>query len=268
MQKCRRRSFFAEDILQLYLNIGNLQIPSYGFLIALGIVIANTIVLYVLHKMRLDSNDFIILEAYCILGAFFGAKILYLMISHRDIEWNRILELSYFNALMQSGFVFYGGLIGGLLFVFMAGKIHNIIVVPYIKNFIFLIPFIHSFGRIGCFMAGCCYGKPYDGVFAVMFPEGSFAPSGISLFPVQLLEAMILMAIALLLLYLQAKIHWYYTVETYLILYGITRFLTEFLRYDEARGVFANLSTSQWISIGIVLVALFSILLSRREFRS
>ena len=242
--------------MHLYINLFGLSIPSYGFMIATGVIIANLIAVFVLKKTGLDFNDFIIIEAYCMLGGFVGAKLLYFIVSYQTIEWSRILELQYFNEVMKSGFVFYGGLIGGLLMAFAAGRIHKIDSKRYIRTFIFLIPMIHSFGRIGCFMAGCCYGKPYDGIGAVVFPENSFALAGISLFPVQIVEAGILMIIAIIILVLQFRKNWYFTIETYLILYGIARFCLEYLRYDEIRGTAAGLSTSQWISILIIGISL------------
>lgn len=119
--------------------------------------------------------------------------------------------------------MFYGGLIGGLLCVIGAGKIYKMDYMSYIRNFIFLIPLIHGFGRIGCFLAGCCYGKPYHGPGAVVFPEGSYAPAGIELFPVQLMEAAMLFLIFFVLLWLEIRKSWKYTIETYFVLYGITQ---------------------------------------------
>lgn len=149
--------------MHVYLHLFGLTIPSYGLLIASGVVIGN-IIAFVLKHEKLDFNDWMILEAYCILGGFLGAKLLYLLVSYKSIDWSRITDFQYFNALMLSGFVFYGGLIFGLIFVFLAGKIHKIPAGIYVRKFIFLIPFMHSFGRVGCFMAGCCYGIPYDGI--------------------------------------------------------------------------------------------------------
>ena len=228
--------------MHVYLHLFGLTIPSYGLLIASGVVIGNIIAFFVLKHEKLDFNDWMILEAYCILGGFLGA-----------------------NALMLSGFVFYGGLIFGLIFVFLAGKIHKIPAGIYVRKFIFLIPFMHSFGRVGCFMAGCCYGIPYDGIGAVVFPEGSYAIPGIKLFPVQLVESACLMIIAFAILYLQIKKQWYYTVETYLILYAILRFCLENLRYDAERGYYAGLSTSQWISIGFLVAAMVSVVWQKKR---
>lgn len=251
--------------MHLYLNILGHIIPLYGLMIVTGVILANLLALYVLKKTNQDANDFIILEAYAFLGAFIGAKLLYLIVSFKKIQWNRILDIDYVNRLMLSGFVFYGGLILGLVFVLGAGKLHKIPAMEYMRNYIFLIPFIHCFGRIGCFFAGCCYGVPYDGIGALVFPEDSLAISGVPLFPVQLVEAALLMMISLTLLTLQLKFSWKYTIETYLITYGIARFILEYFRYDDDRGSIYMFSTSQWISILLIAVATVMLLYQRIE---
>lgn len=239
--------------MALYLNILGFHIPSYGFMITLGVITANLFALYPLRKYKLNFDDMLILEAYTLLGAFLGAKLLYLFISYRDIDWSRMLEPQYFNYIMQSGFVFYGGLIGGLLLFLLAGKIHHIDWKPFIIHLIYLIPWIHGFGRIGCFLAGCCYGIPYDGPFAVQFPEHSIAPSDTTLFPVQLVEAICLLILAVVLAILDLKKSYPHTIAIYFIVYGILRFLLEYVRYDAVCGHLFALSTSQWISIGFVV---------------
>ncbi len=249
--------------MHVYTHLFGIVIPSYGLMIATGVVLANLVGFLVLKREQLDFNDFIILEAYCILGAFIGAKVLYLVVSYKYIDWSRLLDYKYFNDLMLGGFVFYGGLIGGLLFVYLGGRFHKIKPDQYLKSFVFLIPFIHCFGRIGCFMAGCCYGIPYHGIGAVIFPEGSFAPAGVELFPIQLVEATCLMIIAIIILLLQITQRFEYTVELYLLLYGIVRFILEYFRFDDIRGGLAFLSTSQWISVLMICVAVFSFTLRR-----
>lgn len=97
------------DIMCIYFNLFGLNLPAYGFCIALGVIASNVIALRMIHKYGLDFNDLVILEAYCMLGGFIGAKILYFIVSYKTIEWQRITETKYFNQLMQGGFVFYGG---------------------------------------------------------------------------------------------------------------------------------------------------------------
>lgn len=251
--------------MNLTIQIGNLEIPSYGLMIVIGVISANLLAIPILKKYKLDSNDFIILEAYTFLGAFIGAKSLYLWVSRSIIEWSRFFELDYFNQLMQGGFVFYGGLIGGIGFALLAGKIHHINTKAYIEKVIFLIPWIHCFGRIGCYLAGCCYGKPYDGIFAVTYPSGSLAPSGVKLFPVQLFEAFWVLIIAIVIIILQIKKEFSYTIEFYFIAYGILRFALEYFRYDDIRGGMLGFSTSQWISMFLVGCAIIIIILKFKK---
>jgi len=242
-----------------YIHILGRVIPAYGLMITIGILLANLIALGFLERKQLSTNNFILLEAYTLLGAFIGAKSLFLIICRKNIEWNRFFELEYFNALMKGGFVFYGGLIGGIIAAYIAGKIHKFNAVTYIRNVIFLIPLIHSFGRIGCFLSGCCYGIPYAGFGSVTFPEESFGLSNVSLFPVQLVEAICLIVISLIILLLMKTKNFYYTLEIYLGLYAVTRFVLERFRYDSVRGIYMGLSTSQWISIVLLLFSLFPI---------
>lgn len=238
--------------MHIFINIHGFSIPSYGLFITLGLILANITAFLILHHRREDINDFIILEASGMLGAFLGSKLLYLLVSLKDISWDR-LSLSYFSRLMQGGFVFYGGLLGALVFIVAAGRLFQIDAVSYLKNYIFLLPFLHAFGRIGCFMAGCCYGMPYSGPGAVIFPDNSLALPGVSLFPVQIVEAVLLFCISAILIALCLNGKETYSIAVYLILYGVIRFLLEFLRYDQRRGIFYHLSVSQWISILIIL---------------
>lgn len=251
--------------MHLYFNFLGISIPSYGLMIITGVLLANLIARIVIKREGLDIDDFIILECYAVLGGLFGAKLLYLITAFKYIDWSRFFEPEYFSALMRGGFVFYGGLIGGILLVFIAACFHKIEPVQYIRKMIFLIPFVHAFGRLGCFMAGCCFGIPYHGFGAVVFPENSFAISGVELFPVQLVEALCLLAISFIILFLQLKFRFKYTLELYFILYGIVRFVLEKYRYDSIRGGFWLFSTSQWISILLIVCAVASLIYNRRK---
>ncbi len=184
--------------MHLYFDLGGRFIPGYGLMIISGIILANLIAFKILKKASLNINHFIILEAYSLLGDGLGAKALYLVTSFHQINWSKLRDIHYLNTLLQGGFVFFGGLIGALIFLIVAGHLHNIDYKKYLQKIVFLIPFAHAFGRIGCFMAGCYYGIPYNGFGHVVFPSNSFAPSGIPLFPVQLLEALCLFILTII----------------------------------------------------------------------
>ncbi len=239
-------------------------IPLYGFLIAIGVLLANVLGYFLLKSRKLDFLDFLILEAYALLGGWIGAKLLYIILARQEIVWSRFFELEYFNTIMRGGFVFYGGLIGGLLTVLLAGKIHKINISGYLNAAIVLLPFVHGMGRIGCFFAGCCSGIPYSGFGAVIYKEGALAPIGVPLFPVQLVEAGFLFsfAIVFLILYLRKRSENLFSL--YLILYGILRFVLEFFRFHDNRGMILNLSTSQWISLLMIIAGIVIWVIKKR----
>ena len=247
------------SIISMQVYIFNQRIPTYGFCIVIGTILSNLIALIIIKKKKLDLNDFILIEAFSLLGAFIGAKALYLFISFKYIEWNRLSDFNYLNQLMQGGFVFYGGLIGAFIAGFLACKFYKIKFSNYLNDLIFLVPLAHAFGRIGCFFSGCCYGVPYSGRFSVIFPENSFAPSGIQLFPVQLAEAIGLFIISITLVFIKLSKFNSCGVPLYFILYGLLRIQIEKYRFDSYRGFFLNLSTSQWLSIFFITFGLIMI---------
>ena len=163
-----------------------------------------------------------------------------------------------------SGMTFYGGLIGGagifiLGFFIVIKKIHKekanfmdcLVIAPSI------ITLCHAFGRIGCFMAGCCYGIETDSFLGVMFPGHHH-----KVYPTQLFESFFLFLLTLVLYILAIKKRFKYSMPLYMISYGIWRFLIEFIRGDDRGGYILGLSPAQFISIfivigGIVLIFIF-----------
>lgn len=172
----------------------------------------------------------------CILapGAVVGAKALYLIaLPEGTPPPDSLLE----------GFVFHGGLIGGVLTGLFAAKLMRL---PCLRLMDVAVPALcigHGIGRIGCFCAGCCYGR--------------ILPSGIAL-PVQLMEAVGLFILGA---WLMRKVHPARedgdTAARYCLFYGIFRFFLEFLRGDEIRGAARGLSTGQWLSILLMIVGFF-----------
>ena len=233
-------------------EIGHIMIPYYGFCIAIGILAAGSVGIAMVHMFHRDVNDFITLAAMVGLGGLLGAKVLYLILSWEEIDFSRLTEAEYLSVLLGSGFVFYGGLIGGLLAALFCMKFLRIDVPGYISIAMPCIPIAHGFGRIGCSLVGCCYGIPYAGPGAICYTDSWFAPNDVPLFPVQLTEAILnfLIAGALLLYIWRNRGKMRNSLLLYLMLYATVRFILEFLRYDDVeRGIFLGVSTSQWISI-------------------
>lgn len=239
--------------------IGEHLIPYYGFMIVVGITAAAIVGCIQVKLYKQDINDFIIVAGMAGGGGIAGAKILSLIQIWDRIDFSRIFEKEYFRVLMGTGFVFYGGLIGGLITVLACRMFMKIKVENYVRSCMPCIPIVHGFGRIGCSLVGCCYGRPYEGAFCKIYTESPVAPNGIPLFPVQFTEAMCNFVIAtILLIYINyKKSDKKQSLCVYLLLYAPVRFVLETLRYDaEERGIIGWFSTSQWISIGLVVCTL------------
>ena len=97
--------------MHVYMHFFGLSIPSYGLMIVIGTFIANVIGFFLVKKEKKNFDDFILVEAYCILGGFIGAKLLYFIVSFNDIEWNRFFEKEYmdrpFNLHISHGLHFH-----------------------------------------------------------------------------------------------------------------------------------------------------------------
>lgn len=240
----------------MWLEMGTIVIPWYGLFTVLGIAAAMLMGYFLIRAAHMNYEEFIQTACFAGLGAMAGAKLLYLFVSWRSIDFSRITDLNYVNMLMGGGFVFYGGVIGGLIGVWLCGKILHFPVLEYVRVSIPVIPLAHGFGRIGCAIVGCCYGLPYDGPGAVVYKESAAAPLNIPLFPVQAAEAAGEFLIAAILcgylMQCRRKGKQTKSLELYLLLYAVLRFILEFFRYDDCeRGIISGLSTSQWISIVI-----------------
>jgi phosphatidylglycerol:prolipoprotein diacylglycerol transferase len=166
------------------------------------------------------------------------------------------------------GYVFYGGLIGGIIMGMVYGKIFKINPIKLVDIYAPLIPLIHGFGRVGCFFAGCCYGAPSE-KYGVYFDALGGAPLGVKLFPIQLVEAGInFIVFAVLLIFAIKKIFKLGGITgAYLSIYAVERFILEFFRYDSIRGGLLGISTSQWISIILFPIGIALILFGKKIFK-
>ena len=164
--------------------------------------------------------------------------------------------------LARSGGVFYGGLITATLVAFWYIRRHKL---PFWTTCDMFAPGIalgHVIGRLGCLMAGCCYGRPADVPWAVTFTDPFAAanvgtPLNVPLHPTQVYEAGAELIILIFLLVTERKGRTYpgRTFWGYMLLYAVSRFIIEFYRADE-RGFVMGLSTSQFISVVLAPLSL------------
>lgn len=242
------------------INILGKTYATYGVLAFVGIAVALCVGIFYFSKFYdIKKEDLFYASLFSLIGIGIGAKLLYII---TIIPWiirnfNSIDFKTLFSMLMQGGFVFYGGLIGGILGLLIYSKIFKISFKKLCMILIPVVPLFHSIGRIGCLCAGCCYGMEYHGFCSITFYNTEFAPTGIPLFPMQIVESIcnLLIFIAILLTYKKFK-GTLKTISLYAILYSIVRFTLEFFRGDIARGILLGLSTSQWISIALFVAGI------------
>ena len=238
--------------------------PSYGLMIVVALAVVNVFALVVSSHRGLIFYDFLIIECYAGLGAILGSKLLFLLTVIGDIDWDLFFsDSNYFNTFMRGGFVFWGGLICAVPFVLIGSKKHRIKLKDYLNVLAFVVPLGHGFGRIGCFLAGCCYGVENHSFFSVVYPSGGFAPAGVSLLPIQLIEAFVLFLTSALVYVLYLRPGKERGFVFYIVSYSISRFILESFRGDVYRGFFKGFSTSQWICILVLLSTLFVLLFEK-----
>lgn len=241
----------------LSFDLFGISVGYYGLCIVLGIAAGMLLGRGLCRANGIDFDDFIQLVCVCGLFAILGAKLLYVIISLPSIDLARLTDPNYLSGLVNGGFVFYGGLGGALVGVVLCRRVLKIDAWGIARACVPCLPLAHGFGRIGCLLAGCCYGVPYDGLLHVRYEHSPIAPNGISLFPVQGAEALLNFVVAGVLLVYASRSHGRRCLELYLLLYAIERFFLEFLRFDDTeRGVFGALSTSQWICVVVAVVTL------------
>ena len=241
-------------------KIGGLTVHGYGFMIALGFILAMILGEYRAKKLGLKDESVIDIAIIAGLTGFAGAKLLFII-----VEFDSFIKNPK-EVLGSSGFVVYGGLIAGFLSPLIYTRIKKLSFLPYIDCAVPGVAFAQGCGRIGCFLAGCCYGKETSAWYGVTFPADCLAPAGVSLIPTQLFSAAGDFIFAIILFILQRTLYKKkkktsgIVTAVYLMLYAVGRFLIEFLRNDP-RGAVGVLSTSQFIAI--FMFAAGAVMLSR-----
>lgn len=243
-------------------SIGPVSFYSYGLMIALGIIAAVWAASVRAKNRGMDPDHIFNIALIGVIAGVIGAKLTYYVVELPAIIKDPSILLDFSN-----GFVLYGGVIIGILAAYVYCRIKKKPFMPYMDLAVPSIPLAQGFGRIGCFLAGCCYGKESHAWYAVTFPESGLAPSGVSLIPTQLISSIGDLLLA-------AFLFWYtrkgkkrmegIPVILYLILYSVGRFFVEFLRNDP-RGSVGPFSTSQFIAIFVVIFAVGWLIIMLKE---
>lgn len=227
------------------LSIGPFTIYGYGLMIGIGIVAAYLVTEYRAKKKGLDAEPVFGLTIFSVIGGFLGSKLLYICTRIGDIVQDpSVLKEA------ASGWVVYGGIIGGILTAVVYCRVKKMEFLKYLDVALPSVALAQGFGRIGCFLAGCCYGMRTESWCSVTFTNSAYAPNGVPLVPTQLISSALDFLLFAVLLLLSRYLRTPGQVSSfYLIFYSIGRFILEFFRGDMIRGSVGGLSTSQFISI-------------------
>ena len=243
--------FSLPDFLAILLNIEQVTVYTYAFLIALGTLIAS---LFTKWSAKRDLGVSNLPNAFfymIFIAGFVGGKLFYYLQDPLFYYENPNLLLDSFSG----GFVFYGSLLVIIPYTIWFLKKHSIPVLPMLDILAITTTIIHAIGRFGCFTAGCCYGSPTENTLGVVFP----ATHNIAVHPTQLYEVTMLLVIMLILF--KIKKHQQFKGQlfiTYLILYAFGRGSLEFFRGDDRGFVVENiLSHSQFIALCIIAIATY-----------
>ncbi len=235
------------------------EIGYYPLMVLCGVFAIGIYVSVTSEKRKYDYTDAIIFLLIIVIGLMVGGHLLYALVNYKsfsvfgDIE-NINTPAKFFNALslVLGGNVFYGGLIGSIIAGYILVRKNNEYK-KYVDIIVVGVPLFHFFGRIGCFLGGCCFGIESKIGFIYKYNPIEIA-NGVRRFPVQLLEASFNLFLFFLLHYLLCKRKFENKlIYVYLTIYATGRFFLEFLRGDAYRGIWFSLSTSQIISILIIL---------------
>ena len=240
-----------------FIHLFGKSLPSYWLLSVIGILVCWLYAWLANRDGRagqLPRADLLHIFLLTGVGALVGGKILGTAVQIPTVirHWSLLsAEPSLLWQVLATGLVFYGGLAGALAAVLWYCRVYGISFQTVVGLLTPIIPLFHCFGRIGCFLAGCCWGIPV--AWGLVFTHSEAAPNGIPLLPVQLIEASCNLFLFLLLARLSRRMLQQWTVfPLYLFIYGLLRFSLEFLRADHAPPVFL-LSFSQWISLALSL---------------
>ncbi len=229
-------------------SIGKFTIYTYGVLVAIGFFAGmQYIVKYskdIINKQQL--YDFLF---YVILIGIIGARIFYVFLEAPYYLSNPLEILQ----VWKGGLVYYGGFITVLIFAFLYCRYKKINIVKLMDVFAPALALGHTFGRIGCFFSGCCYGKNTDCFLSIAHRH-----------PTQLYEACGNLIIFFILHTLLKKTHKDGRIFVlYMLLYSVLRFVVEFFRGDDRGAFFLGLSPAQNISIVIFVVAIIILLFTK-----
>lgn len=239
-------------------SIGPFTVHGYGLMMAIAILTAYFLVERGAKKRGIDEDKIFTLAIWAVAGGLLGAKLLYLLTRLPDL----IADPSLIVHCLKDGFVVYGSIIGGIIAAWLYCRRSGLI---FLQIFDLIVPYLalaQGIGRIGCLLAGCCYGMEVsaDNPIGIVFENSLYAPNHVHLLPTQIISSALNFIHFGILIALSKKMKRDGQLAgCYLVFYSIGRFILEFFRGDLIRGTVGTLSTSQFIAVFMMIAGLFMI---------
>jgi len=261
--------FDTPDFLRGFLP-DTIGIYTYGFLIACGALLGYLYTRYQAKRQFNASSETVqTLVIIIIVAAIVGGKLFIFFEDPGRYLHDPLAIFQNFN----TGFVFYGSLLLAIPAMLLYAKASKIPLLPMLDVIAITACIVHGFGRLGCFMAGCCYGLPHEGWTSVTFtnPRSSADPLNTPLHPTQLYDAFSIFTIMAILLFLSKRKQFQGQIFlVYIMLYAIGRSVIEIFRGDVERGFIIEnvLSNSQFISGLLFATTLYFYLKLRKSAKA
>ncbi len=251
------------------LNLGPLHIRSYGMMMAIAFLVGTWLGLREARRLKLDEDKLVNVILITLIASILGARLLYVMEHLQEFrrEWGSVF------ALWQGGLTLYGGIGAGVFAALLSARRFGMPVWLVADALTPSLALGTMFGRVGCFLNGCCYGKPTLLPFGVHFPHDSFAYLEFGDTPVH--PSQIYNAVAGLVLFtglwlvrkrprVPGVMFW-----SFIVLFALVRLPIDMTRAYDAEAVLVRMGTvelteSQIMSVGMALFGFLMILRRRR----
>lgn len=274
----------------------NQPVHTYGALIVIGFLLALNVSKWTSQRLGFHEQDVMDFGFWALIGGLIGARAVFIAVNWQDYfihkPWTEIqalgLQIPSALAFWQGGLVYWGGFLGGFVACIFFTRARNLPQLQFFDIMVIGVPLAQVFGRFGCIAAGCCYGEAMhsETALGLKFPPGSAAydtlihstPEPVKafmlehahtwpLFPSQLLESTGALLIFAILVFSSSRKYFHgQLLLTYAVLYSVMRSCLEMFRGDTERGYIIDgiLSTSQFISLCVVILALAAAFLLRQ----
>lgn len=250
-------------------ELGSVSIPSFFFMIMVAALAATFVAVKFAKKEGLSEVAVLDMAIIAVIASILGSRIFHILVEAPSYYWEDPIRVFYF---WQGGFVSLGAFLGSIIGWLLYYRYKKLETLRYLDIGALVAPILIFFVRVGCLCTGCCYGKPTTFPFALTFTDpGSTAyyyHPNIALHATQIYNMMnaIVMFGVLYLVYKKRKFVGQ-VAASFLIYYGITRFMIEFLRGDEDRGIYFGgaVSTGQVVMSATLIIGIILYILFRRR---